>query len=137
VRCACDPVCLSCVARGVPRAFFRLGRPLWVPKASAFGLAFAAPNSLMRQDMIWNWMTFALDAARLGRETQEVMVLRLLKIARGGRAAEVEARRMVTEKGVAFAEAAATLASGGSMKKVVRRVRSRVSQNKQRLSRSR
>jgi hypothetical protein len=59
------------------------------------------------------------------------------KLARGGRAAKVEARRMVTEKGVAFAEAAATLATGGSMKKVVRRVRSRVSQNKQRLSRSR
>jgi hypothetical protein len=34
-----------------------------------------------------NWMTFALDAARLGRETQEVMALRLLKLARGGRAA--------------------------------------------------
>ncbi|MDP9222503.1 MAG: hypothetical protein M3P18_01340 [Actinomycetota bacterium] len=59
------------------------------------------------------------------------------KLARGGRAAKVEARRMVTEKGVAFAEAAATLATGGSMKKVVRRVRSRVSQNKQRLLRSR
>lgn len=109
----------------------------FLPKASAFGLALAPPNSLMRQDMIWNWMTFALDAARLGRETQEVMALRLLKLARGGRAAKVEARRMVTEKGIAFAEAAATLATGGSMKKVVRRVRSRVSQNKQRLSRSR
>ena len=45
---------------------------------------------------------------------------------------------MVTEEGVpAFAEAAATLATGGSMEKVVRRVRSRVSQNKRRLSRSR
>ena len=30
--------------------------------------------------MIWNWMTFALDAARLGRDTQEVMALRLLKL---------------------------------------------------------
>ena len=50
---------------------------------------------------------------------------------------KVEAQPMVTEKGVAFAEAAATLATGGSMKKVVRRVRSRVSQNKRRLSRSR
>lgn len=89
-----------------------------MPKAFAFGLVFAPPNSLMRQDMIWNWMTFALDAARLGRETQEVMALRLLKLARGGRAAEVEAQRMVTEKGAAFAEAAATLATGGSMKKL-------------------
>ena len=42
---------------------------------------------------------------------------------------------MVAEKGVAFAEAAATLATGGSMNKVVRRVRSRVSKNKRRLSR--
>ena len=40
--------------------------------------------------MIWNWMTFGLDAARLGRETQEVMALRFLKLARGGHAAEVE-----------------------------------------------
>jgi hypothetical protein len=105
--------------------------------ASAFGLAFAPPNSLMRQDMISNWMTFALDAARLGRETQEVMALRLLKLAGGGGAARVEAQRMVMEKGVAFAEAAAILAIGGSVKKVVRRVRSRVSENKRRLSRSR
>ena len=48
---------------------------------------------------------------------------------------QTEARRMVAEKGVAFAEAAATLATGGSMNKVVRRVRSRVSKNKRRLSR--
>jgi hypothetical protein len=87
--------------------------------------------------MISNWMKFALDAARLGRETQEVMALRLLKLARGGGAGRVEAQRMVMEKGVAFAEAAAMLATGGSVKKVVRRVRSRVSQNKRRLSRSR
>ena len=87
--------------------------------------------------MISNWMTFALDAAGLGRETQEVVALRLLKLARGGSAARVEAQRMVTEKGVAFAEAAAMLATGGSVKKVVRRVRSRVSENKRRLLRSR
>ena len=40
---------------------------------------------------------------------------------------------MMTEKGVAFAEAAATLATGRSMNKVVRHVRSRVNQNKRRL----
>ena len=62
------------------------------------------------------------------------MALRMLKLARGGAAATAEAQRMMTEKGVAFAEAAATLATGGSMNKVVRRVRSRVSQNKRRLS---
>jgi hypothetical protein len=85
--------------------------------------------------MFSTWMKFSFDAARLGYEVQTVMTLRMLKIARGGKAAEAEAQRMMTEKGVAFAEAAATLATGGSMKKVVRRVRSRVNQNKRRLSR--
>ena len=85
--------------------------------------------------MFPNWMKFSLDAARLGYEVQTV-TLRILKLARGGKAAETEARRMVAEKGVAFAEAATTLATGGSMNRVVRRVRSRVSKNKQRLSRS-
>ena len=42
---------------------------------------------------------------------------------------------MMTEKGVAFAEAASTLATGGSMNKAMRRMRSRVNQNKRRLSR--
>jgi hypothetical protein len=85
--------------------------------------------------MIKTWMKFSLDSARLGYEVQNVMALRMLKLARGGRAAEHEAQRMVTEKGVAFAEAAATLATGGSMNKVVRRVSSRVRKNKRRLSR--
>ena len=85
--------------------------------------------------MFLKWMKFSRDAARLGYEVQTVMTLRLLKFARGGKAANTEARRMVAEKGVAFAEAAATLATGGSMNKVVRRVRSRVSKNKRRLSR--
>ena len=78
--------------------------------------------------MFSTWMKLSLDAARLGYEMQTVMALRMLKLAQGGAAATTEAQRMVTEKGVAFAEAAATLATGGSMDKVVRRVRSRVSQ---------
>ena len=93
--------------------------------------------------MFSTWMKFSFDAARLGYdaarlgyEVQTVMTLRMLKLARGGKAAETEARRMVAEKGMAFAEAASTLATGGSMKKVVRRVRSRVNKNKRRLSRS-
>jgi hypothetical protein len=85
--------------------------------------------------MFSTWMKFSLDAARLGFEVQTVITLRMLKLAQGGKAAEREAHRMVAEKGVAFAEAAATLATGGSMNKVVRRVRSRVSKNKRRLSR--
>jgi hypothetical protein len=85
--------------------------------------------------MFSTWMKFSLDAARFGYEVQTVMALRMLRLARGGKLAEREARRMVAEKGAAFAEAASTLATGGSMKKVVRRVRSRISKNKSRLSR--
>src|SRR6185295_10633150 len=105
-------------------------------------LAASSPPCIRRTrvpyalDMFSNWMKFSLNAARLGYEAQTVMSLRMLKLARAGKAAESEARRMVTEKGVAFAEAATTLATGGSMNKVVRRVRSRVSKNKRRLSRS-
>ena len=54
--------------------------------------------------MFSNWMKFSLSTARLGYEVQTVMALRVLKLARGGKAAETEARRMVAEKGVAFAE---------------------------------
>jgi hypothetical protein len=85
--------------------------------------------------MFSTWMKFSIDAARLGYEVQTVLALRMLRLARGGKLAEREARRMVAEKGAAFAEAASTLATGGSMKKVVRRVCSRISKNKSRLSR--
>ena len=71
----------------------------------------------MRRPMFSAWMKFSLDAARLGYdaarlgyEVQTVMALRMMKLARGGLAAEAEIQRMMTEKGVTFAEAAATLA---------------------------
>jgi len=92
--------------------------------------------------MFASWMSLVFDATRLGLETarlgyevQTVMTLRLLKLARGGKAAEREARRMVSEKGFAAAETAMILATGGSAKKAVRRVRSRVGNNRRRLSR--
>jgi hypothetical protein len=87
--------------------------------------------------MMKTWTKLALDAARLSAEAQSVIALRMMRLVKGGKIGEREARRMVAEKGVAFAEAAATLASGGSLNKVVRRVRSRVSQNRRRLSKSR
>ena len=96
-------------------------------------------------DMFSAWMKFALETARLGQETlamarlsqetQEVMALRMMKLARGGTSGRLEAQRMLTEKGFALAEAASTLAVGGSMAKVVRRYRSHVRANKRRLSR--
>ena len=62
--------------------------------------------------MFTTWMKFALATARLGQETQQVMALRMMKIARGGTSSHLEVHRMLTEKGFALAEAASTLAVG-------------------------
>jgi hypothetical protein len=76
-----------------------------------------------------------LDATMLGFEAQSVAGLRLLRLAGGGAVAQAEAHRMVAEKGAAFVEAAATLATGGSAAKVLRRYRTHVRNNKRRLTR--
>ena len=59
-------------------------------------------------------MRMTSDAVMLGLETQRVIGLRFMKLSRGGRAAEAEALRMVTEKTSTLAEAGMTLARGGS-----------------------
>jgi hypothetical protein len=64
--------------------------------------------------MFKNWMRLTRDAMLLGMETQRVMGLRLMKLSRGGRPAEAEALRMVTEKTNALMEAGMTLTRGGS-----------------------
>ena len=71
----------------------------------------------------------------LGIEARRVVGLRLMTFAAGGRTAQAEASRMVSEKPRALAEAAVTLARGGSAKTVIRRYRSHVRANKTRLSR--
>ena len=86
--------------------------------------------------MFTAWMEFAFEAASLSYEMQEVMILRLMKLTFGGPAGHFEVQRMVAEKNLAFAEAAATLATGGSMHTVLRRYRSRVRENRLRLSQS-
>jgi hypothetical protein len=87
--------------------------------------------------MFRNWMRLTNDAVLLGFETQRVIGLRLVKLSRGGRAAESEALRMVTEKTNALAEAGMTLARGGSAGMVkIRRYRTRVRANKRRLLKS-
>jgi hypothetical protein len=68
-------------------------------------------------------------------EAQRVIALRLAKLAVGDQAAHTEARRMLSEKSTAFAEAAFALAAGKSPKKVVRRLRTHVRANRRRLSR--
>jgi hypothetical protein len=85
--------------------------------------------------MLKIWMDLAFDSVLLCAEAQEVMGLRLMKLAGGGVHAEREARRMVAEKSVAFADAAVSLATGASIDKVVRRYRKIVRANKTRLTR--
>jgi len=86
--------------------------------------------------MFRNWMPLTNDAVLLRFETQHVIGLRLVKLSRGGPAAESEALRMVTEKTTALAEAGMTLARGGSAGKVIRRYRTHVRANKRRLLKS-
>jgi hypothetical protein len=86
--------------------------------------------------MFRNWMQLTHDAVLLGRESQRVMGLRLMKLSRGGRAAQAEALRMFSEKTTALAEAGTTLARGGSAGTVIQRYRSHVRSNKRRLSKS-
>jgi hypothetical protein len=82
-----------------------------------------------------SWMRLAFISAQAWQEAQAVMILRTLRLARGGALAQAEATRMVTEKSTAFLQAAATIAMGGSTEKVVRGYRSRVRANKRRLTR--
>ena len=86
--------------------------------------------------MFRNWMRLTRDVVLLGVETQRVMALRWMKLSRGGRAAEAEAVRMVTEKTNALMEAGMTLARGGSARTVLRRYRTHVRSNKRRLLKS-
>ncbi len=60
--------------------------------------------------MVKSWVKLTSDAALLGFEAQQVIGLRLLRIAAGGQAASFESERMVTEKIAAFGEAAEILA---------------------------
>jgi hypothetical protein len=84
--------------------------------------------------MLTLWMNFAFDSALLCAEAQEVMGLRLMRIAGGGIHAEREARLMVAEKSVVFVDAALSLASGASLDVVLRHYRRIVKANKRRLS---
>ena len=59
----------------------------------------------------------------------------MMKLAFGGPAGQLEAQRMVAEKGFAFAEAAGSIAAGVPIEQVVNRYRGHVRANKRRLSR--
>lgn len=78
---------------------------------------------------------FWFDMAMLGFEAQQVFWLRTMKLAKGGKRGEREARRMMTEKITAAAEAGQSLALGASPRSVVSGYRRKVRANARRLSR--
>ena len=92
----------------------------------------------------WNaWCALSLQTARLGWEAQNVIALRLMRVAAQSAGNQPEARRMVTEKVAAFAEAQAAAATavmkGGKNHHVAKKAlgvyKKRVRANKRRLTR--
>ena len=77
---------------------------------------------------------FWFDTAMLMAESQEVVALRLVTLAQGGRRAEREARRMVLEKIDAAAEAGWSLAGGAHPETIVGTYRRHVAANRRRLT---
>lgn len=83
--------------------------------------------------MFRRWKKLASDLSMLAWEAPQVMALRFWKLTRGGPAASHEARRMVTEKTIAFGAAAAKLATGNSLGSVIKGYRKKVQANRRRL----
>lgn len=94
---------------------------------------------------MWSaWFALSAQSAQLGWEAQNVIALRLMKLACGGARSRSEAHRMVSEKIEALVEAqntaAAAMMSGGphtpqAARKVLDVYRRRVRRNRRRLAR--
>ncbi len=93
---------------------------------------------------VWNnWFSLSSQTAMLALEAQNVIALRLMRIAAGGALAKSEATRMVTEKVQALGEAQAVAAVGSMRgrnsrhiaKKVIGVYKKRVRGNRRRLTR--
>ena len=84
--------------------------------------------------MIVPFMNLTLDMALLAMEAQTVIGIRLSQVAMG-RSTAAETQLMVTEKMLAFVEAAVTMATGGSAHTVVSGYRKHVRANVKRLQR--
>jgi len=94
-----------------------------------------------RKATAWPWPSLATSATRLGLDSQQVIALRLARLAAGGSKAQREASLMVSEKVKALAAsqrailAASTAGKGDkAAKKVLGIYQKRVSANKKRLS---
>ena len=75
-----------------------------------------------------------LNLAFLAAESQQVIFLRLLKLAAGGPKARSEAHRMTSEKVAALAEAGAKMMTGTSSDRIVSDYRRKVRANARRLA---
>lgn len=71
----------------------------------------------------------------LGWDSQQVIALRLAKLAKGDLAAAREANLMISEKALEAGKAFVTFACGGSMQSVVGSYHEKVRGNKRRLGR--
>ncbi|WP_284260197.1 hypothetical protein [Bradyrhizobium iriomotense] len=77
---------------------------------------------------MWNWMMLAIESNR-------VIGLRIARLMRGGKAAQREAQRMISEKIFAAGKAGTSLMAGASGDKIVEQYRRKVAANAKRLSR--
>jgi len=77
------------------------------------------------------WVDLSLSVL----EAQQVIWLRTMRIAQGGKEAEREAKRMIGEKIEAAGRAGAMIAMGVSADRVVRFYGNKISANRKRLSR--
>ena len=84
--------------------------------------------------MFVHWMKLSSDMMMANLQAQRVIGLRMMRLARGGPAAESESRRMVSEKLTAAMDATAALATGKSPESVVRRYRTVMTANERRLN---
>lgn len=92
----------------------------------------------------WNsWLALSSQAMMLGFEAQQVIALRVMRLAAGGASGQAEAQRMMTEKFDALGEAHAAAVSGALAggsghrigKKVLGVYSKRVRANQRRLTR--
>ncbi|HTZ02814.1 MAG TPA: hypothetical protein VMC05_10815 [Xanthobacteraceae bacterium] len=99
---------------------------------------------MRKPTQLWNpWLALAAQTALLGMEAQQVIALRMMRLAVGGARGQTEAQRMVTEKPAALAEAQAAAFAGAigsgkpvnAGKKALGVYRKRVRANRRRLTR--
>ena len=88
------------------------------------------PRRIRRVPGLSAWYGLAM----LGFESQQVIALRMLKLALGGPAAQAEASRMWLEKFAAAAHAGERLMKGDSSGKLIAGYRRKVRANARRLS---